>query len=201
MSKIILTITGPSGSGKTGIIKILQSQYGIPRIVTCTTRSPRPGEVDGRDYYFVDEKDFVMDSFIAPVRFAGNYYGIEADKVMEQLDHNDILAVVVEPSGASALKEKLESPGILVRRVYIDINPKKAMCYMARRDGWKAAKRRYKEDLEANMYYGQYELGEKYDCIIANGRSDTVRTMAYDIMNYLEAVQQEEKIKEVAEQK
>lgn len=56
---VLLVVSGPSGVGKGAIInQLLQRQPTVLRSVSCTTRSPRPGEVEGRDYYFVTAADF-----------------------------------------------------------------------------------------------------------------------------------------------
>ena len=53
MRPIIIAIVGASGSGKTTLSKYLQRKYGIPAIVSTTTRPRREGEVEGEDYFFV----------------------------------------------------------------------------------------------------------------------------------------------------
>jgi guanylate kinase len=55
-----LVVSGPSGSGKSSICKrLLPAREGLRFSVSCTTRAARPGEVDGRDYYFLSKEDFL----------------------------------------------------------------------------------------------------------------------------------------------
>ena len=184
MPKMLLTITGPSGSGKTSILRELTKTYGVSRIVTCTTRHPRLGERNGVDYHFLTEEQFQGRMMVAPALFAGNHYGINIGDIHKQFQDHDILAIIVEPSGAEALKERFVS----VHNIYINIDPKMAVAYMARRDGWAKAKKRQKADVEGGLYYDKlFEAAEKYDCIIRNDKSNNVRNMARDIMNYAEA--------------
>lgn len=83
--KPIIVITGVSGSGKTTLSQIFPVER---RIVSYTTRNPRPGEIDGIDYYFVTKKQGEeikksANSF-EDTSFAGNVYGVTMDEVIEK---------------------------------------------------------------------------------------------------------------------
>ena len=56
---ILVVISGPSGVGKTTVVNRLLEDAGIARAVTATTRAPRDGEVDGRDYLFLSREEFL----------------------------------------------------------------------------------------------------------------------------------------------
>jgi guanylate kinase len=80
MSAPILVITGPSGVGKGTLIKgLLERLRGLQLAVSATTRRPRPGEVNGRDYHFLSEQDFdrrvAAGEFAEHAVYAGNRYG------------------------------------------------------------------------------------------------------------------------------
>lgn len=186
MLKFLLTITGPSGSGKTSILHKLEKDYGVGRVITCTTRPPRPKEKDGVDYHFVSIEEFA-DRYcdtIASTVFAGNHYAILKKNIYEMFEDHDVIAVVVDPVGA----EKLKLAFANAHSIYINIDPKTALARMAKRDGWKEAKKRQKADFEGGLYYDKlYEAAEKYDCILNNDKKNSVRNIAYDIMNYVEA--------------
>ena len=87
----VIVIVAPSGAGKTTIAQRLLEEF--PRIrfsVSATTRPPREGEVDGRDYYFLSEEEFTRkvekDAFLEWEHYAGNRYGTlqsEVDKLVE----------------------------------------------------------------------------------------------------------------------
>jgi guanylate kinase len=73
-------VTGPSGVGKGTLIRgLLEQLPGLAMSVSATTRRPRPGEVDGRDYYFLSDEDFdqrlAAGDFIEHATYAGNRYG------------------------------------------------------------------------------------------------------------------------------
>ena len=91
--KKILVITGPSGVGKTTLcselIRLRPTMYGA--LISHTTRSKRPGEVDGRDYHFVSEEEFQtllsLNEFLEYVQSPTGYYGLsrsEVDRVWEE---------------------------------------------------------------------------------------------------------------------
>lgn len=79
---MIYTITGPSGSGKTTLVRILTEKHPekFRRVVTCTTRKPRNGEVDGEDYFFEERPAGGLaewsETHAASAEFDGNFYGI-----------------------------------------------------------------------------------------------------------------------------
>lgn len=76
---MLLIISGPSGVGKNRWIDIADRELAIEFVVPYTTRRPRPDEVDGRDYWFIDQADFqarIAAGFFCEWDFAlGNYYG------------------------------------------------------------------------------------------------------------------------------
>jgi guanylate kinase len=80
MSTPILVITGPSGVGKGTLIKeLLERVPGLQLAVSATTRQPREGEVNGRDYHFLSGEDFdrrvAAGEFVEHAEYAGNRYG------------------------------------------------------------------------------------------------------------------------------
>lgn len=76
---MIIILLGNSGSGKTTQIKKIEKNFNIDRIVTATTRSKRPGEIDEVDYYFVTVEEFedlkTSGELLEYAKYAGNFYG------------------------------------------------------------------------------------------------------------------------------
>jgi guanylate kinase len=106
----LIVITGPSGVGKGTLVKLLTKKY--PEIylsISATTRKPRPGEIEGKSYYFLDRTEF--EEMIAGHRllewaeYAGNYYGTPRDRVQEQLDQGKLVLLEIEVIGAGLVKE------------------------------------------------------------------------------------------------
>ena len=94
---MMLVLSSPSGAGKTTISKKIQQKHPNFKIsVSHTTRKPRPNEVDGIDYYFVDQSKFKVmineGKFYEYAKIFGNYYGTSKNSVDNILkDKNDIL--------------------------------------------------------------------------------------------------------------
>lgn len=91
----VFTISGPSGVGKTTIINRITNN----RAKTTTSRNPREGEIDGTDYYFVSEEEFVSKikngEMVEYARYGPqrNYYGLSRDEYENQLKQGDLFIV------------------------------------------------------------------------------------------------------------
>ena len=108
---ILIVVSGFSGAGKGTLMKRLLETYDHYALsVSATTRSPRPGEVDGREYFFktVDEfeKMIAQDELIEYAKYVNNYYGTPKDYVMRQLDAGKDVILEIEIQGALQVKEK-----------------------------------------------------------------------------------------------
>lgn len=108
---ILIVVSGFSGAGKGTLMKrLLESYDNYALSVSATTRSPRPGEIDGREYFFksVDEfeKMIAQDELIEYAKYVNNYYGTPKDYVMSQLDAGKDVILEIEIQGALKVKEK-----------------------------------------------------------------------------------------------
>ena len=103
----MLVLVGPSASGKSAVVKNLVSNHNMVKFVTCTTRPPRVGEINGVDYYFMSEKEFndrfANDEFIETVYYNGNYYGTL------KREASDNKVVILEPQGLNNFVAKIDS--------------------------------------------------------------------------------------------
>ena len=106
----LIVITGPSGVGKGTIVLLLHTRH--PELylsISATTRKPRPGEIDGRDYYFVDRQKFTTmiqkEEFLEWAEYAGNYYGTPRNKVEEQINLGRLILLEIELVGARAITQ------------------------------------------------------------------------------------------------
>lgn len=102
---IALVVSGPSGSGKSSICKrVLPAREGLCFSVSCTTRSPRPGEVDGRDYYFLSREDFLRkveaNEFIEHAEVHGNLYGTLKSEVVRRVSEGLDVILDIDVQGA-----------------------------------------------------------------------------------------------------
>ena len=97
VNNIMVILSSPSGAGKTTISKKIQQKYQNFKIsVSHTTRKPRANEVEGIDYYFINENDFKNkiknNEFYEYAKIFGNYYGTSKESVLNLLKNkNDVL--------------------------------------------------------------------------------------------------------------
>lgn len=108
----LYVISGPSGVGKgTLVSKLLDMRDDVVLSISATTRSPRPGEVDGKNYFFLTKEKFKdlidADGFIEWAEYASNFYGTPLDFVEEQLAAGKNVILEIEVQGAFQVKEKL----------------------------------------------------------------------------------------------
>ena len=109
--KQLIIITGPSGVGKGTVVKeILTRNDKFWLSISATTRQPRQGEIDGKDYYFLNKEKFkemiAEDLFLEWAEFAGNYYGTPIDSVKEKITENYQVILEIEVEGAKQIREK-----------------------------------------------------------------------------------------------
>jgi guanylate kinase len=115
-----IVITGPSGVGKGTIVRsLLQRHPELCLSISTTTRNPRPGEVEGVDYYFtsrdVFEEAIAGSEFLEWAQYAGNYYGTPKTKVKELLEQGKLVILEIELLGARAIAETFPD----ARRIFI----------------------------------------------------------------------------------
>lgn len=113
----LIVLSSPSGGGKTTIAHaLLKKDKSIIRSVSCTTRKPRPGEKNGRDYFFVSESRFrslvAKRSFLEWARVHGNFYGTPRRWVEEQLAKGKDVLFVIDVQGGAAIRRRV--PGAVL---------------------------------------------------------------------------------------
>lgn len=108
----LYVIAAPSGTGKTSLVKALMARVpGLAFSVSHTTRKPRPNEVDGRDYHFVDADRFrqmiAEGAFLEHARVFDNYYGTSRGQVEAALARGQDLLLEIDWQGARQVRERL----------------------------------------------------------------------------------------------
>ena len=108
---ILIVVSGFSGSGKGTIMNEIMRKYDNYALsVSATTRNPRPGETDGKEYFFKTVEEFekmiAKDELIEYARYVDNYYGTPRAYVEEQLDAGKDVILEIEIQGALKVKEK-----------------------------------------------------------------------------------------------
>ncbi len=110
---MLVVISGPSGSGKGTVVKKLDPNDGYALSISMTTRSPRAGEVDGRDYFFTTREKFQdirnQDGFLEHAEFVGNMYGTPKSYVEEQIALGKTVILEIDVNGALQVKERFKN--------------------------------------------------------------------------------------------
>jgi guanylate kinase len=116
---ILVVISGFSGSGKGTLMKKLIEEYGADYAlsVSATTRDPRPGEVDGKDYFFVTKERFEemiqADALVEYAQYVENYYGTPKQYVLDQLDAGKNVILEIEIQGALKIRQQFPDTRLL----------------------------------------------------------------------------------------
>lgn len=102
-------ISGFSGAGKGTVVKQLLQQYDYGLSISATTRSPREGEQDGREYFFKTKEEFEEmireHQLIEYAQYVGNYYGTPKEYVVQQLEQGKDVILEIEMQGALHVRE------------------------------------------------------------------------------------------------
>ncbi len=180
---LLVVISGPSGVGKGTVRKALFEMQGhnLEYSVSMTTRKMRPGEVDGKDYYFVSKEEFEQrikeNKFLEYAEFVGNYYGTPLDKVEEQLERGKEVVLEIEVEGALQVREKIQDAVL----IFIVPPGKQALYDRLRSRGTEAEEVIEKRIEKANR---EFKVAYRYDYIVVN---DEVENAADRIMAIVRA--------------
>ena len=167
---LLIVLSGPSGSGKNTVCDMAKEV--MPNIwesVSMTSRKPRKGEVDGKDYYFVSEEEFEKNieegKMLEHAKFAGNYYGTPRESVQKQLDAGKDVLLVIEIQGALQIKEKIP------QALFVFLLPP-SMKELKRR--LRMRKTETEEKLMERFETAYKEINElpKYNYVIVNDKAD-----------------------------
>jgi guanylate kinase len=180
---LLIVLSGPSGVGKGTVRKALfeMPEQEFVYSVSMTTREPRPGEVDGVDYYFVSREEFERQiaegNLLEYAEFVGNYYGTPKDKVEEQLNKGKEVILEIEVNGALQVRDKCKDA------VFIFLVPptRKALYDRLKQRGTEAEERILARIEKANK---EFKLAHQYDYIVVN---DEIYNAADRIMAIIRA--------------
>lgn len=119
---MLLVVSGPSGSGKTTLCRRLADAGEVRYSISCTTRTPRPGEVDGTDYHFLSRAEFenrlAAGDFLEHAEVHGNHYGSLKSEVLRHLGVGTDVVMDIDVQGAEQVRN-CQDPEI--RRAFVDL--------------------------------------------------------------------------------
>ena len=129
----LIIVSGPSGSGKSTVTKIVKDKLNIPLSISATTRNPRDGEIDGKDYFFLSEEEFknkiANDEFYEYANVHGNYYGTLKKTVEDNLEKGLNVILEIDVQGALIAKEKKKDAILVFFRTKDMENIEKRLSY------------------------------------------------------------------------
>ena len=108
----VYLVTAPSGAGKSSLVNaLLENDAGLQLSVSCTTRAPRDGEIDGRDYYFVSEAEFLRmrdaDELLEWAQVHDNFYGTPRAPLAKALELGRDVLLEIDWQGAAQIRQLL----------------------------------------------------------------------------------------------
>ncbi|MCP5464391.1 MAG: guanylate kinase [Deltaproteobacteria bacterium] len=176
----LFVVSGPSGSGKTTICRRIADQFNWYYSVSHTTRPIRPGEHNGRDYFFVNEAEFkdmvAEDAFFEWARVYDNFYGTAKEPVMDHLQKGQSVILDLDTQGA-ALVKKLKPEAVLV---FINTPSVDELETRLKSRGQNS-----EDEIKKRVQGAQNELShiDEYDHVILNDDLDSAIAKLQDIIN------------------
>ena len=174
-SNLLIVISSPSGAGKTSLANsIVKENHRISFSTSVTTRSPRSGEKNGREYYFTDKKTFIQmihnKEFIEYAEVFGNYYGTPKDKTENLLiNGNDIIFDVDWQGGTQIKNSYLASLVISIFILPPSIKTLEKRLFFRNKDDESTVKLRMKEARSEISHWSEY------DYVMVNDNFETVK--------------------------
>lgn len=173
---LAFVVSAPAGTGKTTLVRMLMEEFpAVVESVSCTTRPPRPGEVEGRDYHFLTREAFEArihaGEFLEYAQVFGQLYGTSRKEVLNQQQQGKHVVLVIDTQGALRLKRE----GF--KAVYIFIKPPSLSVLRERLLKRKTEATQHIEE-RLNWAQREMELADEYKYQIVN---DTL-SHAYDVL-------------------
>lgn len=179
---LLIVISGASGTGKGTVCKkILADLPEIAYSISATTRNPRPGEVDGKEYYFLSSEEFkawiAEEKFLEYAEVYGNFYGTPLNKIEERLNRGEDIILEIDVQGALNVKRKCPEG------IYIFLLPPSLEELKSRIEGRgtetpESLARRLKNAV------AEIKIGLQYDYVVVN---DTIDNAVAQIKSILTA--------------
>jgi len=162
---LLVVVSGPSGAGKGTVVKELITNSNYALSVSVTTRQPRKGEENGREYFFITKDEYhallAEDNLLETAEYVGNFYGTPRKYATEQIAIGKTVLLEIEAVGALQVKEKFPD-AVLIFLIPPSLGELENRLVGRNTDDATVIKRRLKRALE------EVELVENYDYLVVN---------------------------------
>lgn len=182
MRGLLIVISGASGTGKGTVCKKLLTD--LPKIaysISATTRNPRPGEIDGKEYYFLSVDEFKSwiseEKFLEYAEVYGNFYGTPLNKIEERLSRGEDILLEIDVQGALNVKKKCPE-GVYIFLLPPSLNELKNRIEGRGTENPESLARRLKNAV------AEIKIGLEYDYVVVN---DDINAAAEQIKAILTA--------------
>jgi guanylate kinase len=183
MSKrgMLIVLSGPSGVGKGTVRKALFSQPGndFQYSVSMTTRQPRPGEVNGKDYFFVSKEEFEQHiregQMLEYAKYVDNYYGTPLKYINDTLDEGKDVFLEIEVNGAMQVRSKCPD-GVFIFLTPPDLMELRQRLIHRGTDSMEVINKRI------HKAFGEIQMIQNYDYAVVNDQVDNAVTKIKDII-------------------
>jgi len=160
---ILLVLSSPSGAGKTTIAKALcRNDTNTNLSISCTTRAIRPGEIDGKDYHFIDHDSFLnmvaQNKFLEYAIIYDCLYGTPRDKITELVCSGNDVVFDIDWQGAASLKKQLPNNVVSIFILPPSLEILKKRLESRSSDNVTEIDKRFKEAIHEISHYVDYDF-------------------------------------------
>ena len=165
LKNLLIVISSPSGGGKTTLRnRLLEIFPNLHYSISCTTRKPRSGEIEGKDYHFISQKDFESklknEEFVEYAKVYDYFYGTPLSEIDVPIKEGKDVLLDVDTQGALAIRGKREAVLIFILPPSLEIL--KGRLYNRKTDTENEIGKRLREA------YREFQMANRYDYLVIN---------------------------------
>ncbi len=176
----LFVVSGPSGAGKSTVCKKIRENIKINLATSATTRVPRKGEVDGKEYHFLAleefEKRIKNDEFLEYANVHGNYYGTLKSEVKSRIEKGENVILEIDVQGGIQIKKKFEDACL----IFFKAPTEKALEERLRGRGTEGED---KVQLRLKNALKEMEYESEYEYVIIN---ETIEKSIYQLIDVID---------------